>query len=257
MASASTITLSKTEGRVAVLEFDAAHEFNPFSMNRMRELQDLVRLLDADDEVGAIVLYGGEGRSFAAGGDFNETSEFEGGTDVDEWIDHITDLYTELVRGKKPIVSAIDGFCVGLGLQIAICGDYRIASERATLIMPELKLGIACTFGGYMLEALIGRSAMQSMVFSADPWPADVSLAHGLVHEVVDASAVRDRAIERAEAMASWTAAAVHGTRPQINEAFAEGLERCRVAGKSAHRSAFSAGEAQERMKAVLRKSNA
>lgn len=256
MSQPSTITLSREKG-VAILEFDADHEMNPFSQPRMRELLDLVEIVEADDSLGAIVLYGGAARSFAAGGDFKETSEFSTDDHVDSWIDHITDLYTGLLRGRKPIIAAVDGFCIGLGMQIAICADLRIGSTDSTWIMPELKLGIACTFGGYMLETVVGRSVMQAMVFSSEPWSAQRALADGLVHELHPSSEVRSIAISRAAALASWTKAAVQSTRPQVNEAFVAGLEHCRQRGKTAHRAAFGAGEAQLRMKAVLNGSRA
>lgn len=247
----ATITDRVADG-VAVLEFDAAHAMNPFSRPRMRELAALVQRYEGDERVGALVLYGGDGRSFAAGGDFHETSEFDDDAAVDGWIDDITDLYTALVRGAKPLVAAVDGYCIGLGLQIALCCDYRVGSDRSTLIMPELKLGIACTFGTYMLEALVGRSVMQAMVFSADAWPAARARTDGLLHEVVPPVALLDRATVRAGAIAGWTAAAVRTTRPRANAEFVAGLERCREAGKRAHRAAFAAGEAQLRMRRVL-----
>lgn len=251
MSRPSTISYSREQG-VAILEFDADHEMNPFSQPRMRELLDLIEAVEDDDTLGAIVLYGGDGRSFAAGGDFKETSEFSTDGHVDSWIDHITDLYTGLLRGRKPIIAAVDGFCIGLGLQIALCADMRIGSTESTWIMPELKLGIACTFGGYMLETVVGRSVMQAMVFTSEPWSAQRALSDGLVHELHPSDDVRSIAVARAAALASWTTAAVQSTRPQVNEGFVDGLEHCRQRGKTAHRAAFGAGEAQVRMKAVL-----
>lgn len=243
------------EDGVAVVEFDADHTMNPFSQARMRELLALVAKIEADDSAGAIVLYGGQGRSFAAGGDFKETSQFDTDPAVDSWIDDITDLYTGLLRGAKPIVAAVDGYCIGLGMQIALCADLRVGSETSTWVMPELKLGIACTFGGYMLETVVGRSVMQAMVFGCDAWPAPRALTDGLMHEMVPASQVRSVALKRASALASWTPAAVRSTRPQVNEQFVAGLEWCRDRGKNAHRQAFGAGDAQERMKQVLNRS--
>jgi enoyl-CoA hydratase/carnithine racemase len=242
----------RINGGVAVLEFDSAHAINPFSQIRMRELASLVTHYDGNDEARVIVLYGGDGRSFAVGGDFHETSEFRDDAAVDSWIDDIADLYTALAGGRKPLVAAIDGYCIGLGLQIALCCDYRLGSSRSTLLMPELKLGIACTFGAYMLEALVGRAVMQAMVFSGDPWTADRARSDGLLHEVVESEDLLFRGLKRATAIAEWTTAAVCTTRPQANSEFVAGLERCREAGKMAHRAAFGTGEAQKRMRDIL-----
>ncbi|MEE6258689.1 enoyl-CoA hydratase/isomerase family protein [Plantactinospora sonchi] len=258
MSSASvthrTIVHRALPGRIALLEFSEAHEQNPFSRARMRELRQLLRTLDNDDEVNCVVLYGGPGRSFGAGGDFHEVSEFDGGDEVDDWIDDITDLYATLAGISKPVVAAVDGYAIGVGLQIMLCCDYRIGSSRAQLIMPEFKIGIACTFGGYLLETVVGRSVMQRMLFTCEPWDAERALDDRLVHEVVGPDELLDHALARARAIASYTPTAVRATRPRINQPCLAGLERIRVEGKIAHRQAFAAGEARERMRRIIGK---
>lgn len=251
-ASTATMTAEVLPGRIALVEFSAAHEQNPFSRARMRELRQTVLDLDGDENVGAIVLYGGENRSFGAGGDFHEVSEFTGGDEVDAWIDDITDLYTTLASVPTPIVAAVDGFAIGIGLQIALCCDYRIGSERSHLVMPEFQLGIACNFGGFMLESVAGRSVMQAMLFTCARWDARRALADRLLQETQPPALVLPRALELARTIAGYTTAAVQSTRPRINGPFVAGLERVRAEGKLAHRRAFAAGEAQQRMRRVI-----
>ncbi|MGW2251709.1 enoyl-CoA hydratase/isomerase family protein [Kitasatospora sp. NPDC001660] len=236
------------------MEFSQAHEQNPFSRARMRELATLVRSLERDDQVACIVLYGGEGRSFGAGGDFHEVSEFTGGDEVDAWIDDITDLYSALAGISKPVLAAIDGYAIGVGLQIALCCDLRIGSRRTRLVMPEFRVGIACNFGGYMLETVVGRSVMQEMLYTCDEWPADRALADRLLHEVTTAEDLLERALAHGRRIASYTDAAVQSTRARVNGPYVEGLRRVRDEGKKAHRTAFSAGEAQQRMRRIIGK---
>ncbi|GGV01149.1 enoyl-CoA hydratase [Kitasatospora herbaricolor] len=240
--------------RVALVEFSQAHEQNPFSRARMRELTRLMLDLDADDSVGCVVLYGGPGRSFGAGGDFNEVSEFHGGDEVDAWIDDITELYSTVAGISKPVLAAIDGFAIGVGLQIALCCDLRIGSSASTLVMPEFRVGIACNFGGYMLETVVGRSVMQDMLYTCDEWPAERALADRLLHEVTAPEDLLDRALERAARIAGYTAAAVQSTRARVNGPYVQGLQRVREEGKRSHRTAFSAGEAQQRMRRIIGK---
>ncbi|MGO9957623.1 MAG: enoyl-CoA hydratase-related protein, partial [Solirubrobacteraceae bacterium] len=170
-------------------------------------------------------------------------------------IDDITDLYVALSGARKPLIAAVDGYAIGVGLQIALCCDYRVGGPDTVMVLPELKLVIACTFGGFMLEATVGRAVMQAMVYSADQWPAERSLADGLIHELAHDGHVLPTATRRGAAVASWTAAAVHGTRPQVNRGFVDGLKRCREAGKVAHRAAFATGDPQERMRRVIGRS--
>ncbi|MFB7942551.1 enoyl-CoA hydratase/isomerase family protein [Streptomyces sp. NPDC127049] len=258
MSSTSTTTASmKCEvlaGGVALVEFSHAHEQNPFSRARMRELTRLMLDLDADDAVGCVVLYGGPDRSFGAGGDFHEVSEFHGGDEVDAWIDDITTLYSTVAGISKPVVAAIDGYAIGVGLQIALCCDLRIGSRSAKLVMPEFRVGIACNFGGYMLETVVGRSVMQDMLYSCDEWPAERALGDRLLHEVTAPEELLDRALDRANRIAGYTAAAVRSTRSRVNGPFVRGLQRVCEEGKRSHRTAFSAGEAQQRMRRIIGK---
>ncbi len=240
---------------VALVEFTDSHRHNLWSMPRMAQLTSLLRQLDNDDAVRSVLLYSGEGRSFGAGGSFHETSTFKGGDEVDVWIDHVTDLYIAALQLTRPLIVAIDGYAIGIGLQIALTADYRIGSDRCVLKMPEFELGIACTYGGFMLEKIVGRSLMQNMLMSCAAWPAERALADGILHSVADAKQLRAIALEQAHRAAGFTSAAFRNTKTYLNRDFIAGLEQTRVAGKQAHRAAFAAGEAQGRMKTVLNKS--
>lgn len=242
---------------VALVEFTDSHRHNLWSMPRMAQLASLLRQLDNDDAVRSVLLYSGEGRSFGAGGSFHETSTFKGGEEVDVWIDCVTDLYSAALQLTRPLIAAIDGYAIGIGLQIALTADYRIGSDRCVLKMPEFELGIACTYGGFMLEKIVGRSLMQNMLMSCAAWPAERALADGILHSVVDANQLRAIALEQAHRTAGFTSAAFRNTKTYLNRDFIAELEKTRVAGKQAHRAAFAAGEAQDRMKTVLNKSTA
>src|SRR5256885_555533 len=101
-----------------------------WSMPRMRALRALVTELAADDEVWALVLYSGDSRSFGVGGDFHETATFRGGDEVDQWIDDITDLDVACLRVNRPVIAAIDGYAIGIGLQIAFFFSSRRRHTR-------------------------------------------------------------------------------------------------------------------------------
>jgi len=244
------------EDRVATIVFSSGHRQNPFSQAKMRELSTLARQLDGDESVGCIVLTGGQGRSFSAGGDFNETTTFDGGDEVDAWLDAVTDLYTTIAGISKPVVAAIDGYAVGLGLQLALCCDYRIGSDVSQLVMPEFRMGIACNFGGYMLEHAVGRHVMQKMLFTADKWDAKAATADGLLHESVPSALLVSQAQQRARTIGSWPAQAVRSTRSHVNTAFVEGIRALGHQAKQSHRAAFAAGDCKTNMKQILTKNH-
>lgn len=239
-------------GDVDVVTFSGTHHSNAMSSARMAALSGIAAELEADPGSKAVVLCGGPGRSFAVGGDFNEVSDFHGGEEVDAWIDQITDLYVSLLSISKPVVAAIDGYAIGIGLQIALTCDYRIGSDDCLLKMPEFDLGIACNFGGYMLERSVGRHVMQHMLMSAAPWPARRALRDGLLHETVESAALVDTAVKTAAKFATYNPAAFRATKPRLNAGYADGLHDLRRDAKKSHRAGFSSGVPQRRMRAIV-----
>lgn len=237
---------------VALIEFDDTERHNAWSMPRMAKLTALLVELETDEDVRSVVLFSGLDRSFGVGGDFHETVTFTGGDEVDRWIDHVTDLYMAALRLTRPVIASIDNYAIGIGLQLALTADYRIGSSRSIFKMPEFELGIACTFGGYMLEKTVGRAVMQRMVVSCDEWDAARAERDNLLHEVVSADDLRNAALRRAKRAAAFTVAGFRSTKTYLNEEFIAGLERTRVAGKAAHRAAFSAGDARQNMNRIL-----
>ncbi len=238
--------------RIAVVEFSEGHRHNMWSIPRMRELTRLVAMFDEDEMVRAVVLFSGVGRSFGVGGDFHETSTFTGGEEIDEWIDHIANLYVACLRLDRPVIAAIDGYAIGIGLQIALTTDYRIGSDRCALKMPEFELGIACTFGGFMLARSVGRGVMQNMLMSCEEWSADRALRDNLLQEVVPVDNLLSQALRRARRCADFAPAGFRNTKPHLNADYIEGLEQVRIAGKYAHRCAFAAGAPQQKMRKML-----
>src|SRR4029078_9600954 len=97
--------------------------------------------------VKAVVMTGGVGRSFSAGGDFNEVKNLSGGGDVDRWIDRVTELYVHALRVDKPTVAAIDKYAIGMGFQFALMFDQRVLTEGAEFRMPEARHGIGRSLG--------------------------------------------------------------------------------------------------------------
>lgn len=252
-AKASTLSVSIDAG-VAVIAFSGGHRTNPFSQARMVELKALLHEVDANDHVRCIVLHGGAGRFFSAGGDFNETSSFTGGDEIDAWIDAATTLYMTILGTSAPVIAAVDHHAVGIGLQIALSSDYRIGSDRACLMMPELKMGISCNLGSYMLETVVGRPVMQKMVFTAGKWRAPSALRDGLLHEVVPADKLLAHATEMARTIATWNRTPVAATRGHMNAAYIEGIRALGERAKTSHRASFADGVAQTKMKHILTK---
>jgi enoyl-CoA hydratase/carnithine racemase len=248
--------MADVDGDVLTLTFNHASRSNPMNEAMGRALTAHCQQANDDDAIRAVVLTGGPERYFGAGGDFREVSQIADGKDVDVWIDWITDLYVSLLEVEKPTIAAVDGFAVGIGFQLALCCDWRIGTEHATLIMPELAKGIGCTYGGLMLERAVGRIRMTHIVYGCERITAPQALTLGLLDEVCPATALAASARATAARFAGYPAAAVRGTKRSLNRPFIAALRNLVDETKQVHRAAFRAGGAQPHFDAVLARSS-
>jgi enoyl-CoA hydratase len=194
------------DGAVAVVTI-ANPPVNALSAALLEELETEIDRLDADDDVRAIVLVGAGERAFVAGADIKEFPSLrEAAAEAHERgsARGIQKLGHRMDAARTPFVAAIHGFCLGGGLELAMCCDIRVASEDATLGQPEIKLGLIPGGGGTQrLPRLVGIGRAQYLNMTGDPIAAAQAYEWGLVEKVVPAGEVRDAALEVARTIAS------------------------------------------------------
>jgi carboxymethylproline synthase len=246
--------LEKMVDDVLILQLNAAHHHNPISAEMEKAMAKCLKEANENDEVRAVIITGGRERSFSVGGDFNEVKHFTGGREVDEWINDIIEMYVACLEVEKPTIAALDNFVIGIGFQLALCCDYRIASSRSQLIMPELKNGIACVLGQYMLEKMLGRAAMQEIVFDCEAMPLADCLQLKLLNKVVEPEDLARQTMSMAKRLAAYPEVAYRLTKREINLDFAKGLRKIVPVAQSVHRAAFKDKSAQRFMNKILTK---
>jgi carboxymethylproline synthase len=249
-----TIILERVAGNVLVLALNAAHPHNPFSAEMEKSLAQSLRAANLNDDVQAVIITGGERRSFSVGGDFNEIRHFEGGREVDQWIEDILDMYTACLEVEKPIIAALDNYVIGIGFQLALCCDYRLATPRVQLIMPELKNGIACVLGQFMLDRMLGRAHMLRIVVEGEPVSIDECLRVGLINATCDPDMLLTEAHAVATRLMGYPSVAYRTTKQVMNSSFAQGLRDIKPVAQAIHRAAFKDRSAQRFMESVVRK---
>jgi enoyl-CoA hydratase/carnithine racemase len=239
---------------VAVFSF-AGSGHNTFPTWKMNAIADTFDSFDPQS-AHAVVITAGEGRSFGVGGDFNEVSTFTGSDEVDAWIAACVRMYTSVLQLPLPVVAAIDGYAIGIGLQLALCADHRIAAPTADLRMPELKLGIACVLGTCLLRERVAPHVANRMMMSCAPWHADAALQDGLIDEIADDDATLiDAAVAAATALGTYQPTPFTTTKSYANTRLTRELEIARIEATKAHRAGFAASQAaQERMRGILGK---
>lgn len=189
------IRLDRThEGRVARLTL-AHGRYTIITWEMRKVMAERFAEIDADPEVRVVVI-GSDGEHFSSGGDI------AGFMEVDP-ID-FTDLghnVTAAARSPKPVVVAVDGYCFGVGLELALSGDIRLATARSWFALPEMKLGMIPGSGGTQrLARLIGLSRAKYHVMTGERISAEQALDWGMVAKVAadreELEAETDRLVE-------------------------------------------------------------
>jgi 2-oxoglutaroyl-CoA hydrolase len=170
------------ERGVATITLDVPDKFNRVSMNARDELRGVFEELDRDDAVRFVVL-AGAGEAFTAGGDipgFLERSAWD--------VSRLADNVAAPERCTKPVVAALRGYCFGVGLELALACDFRIAADDVQLAFPEVTIGMIPGSGGTQrLARLVGLGRAKDIVMRGRRVGAAEALTLGLVTEVVPA----------------------------------------------------------------------
>ncbi|MBL7994179.1 enoyl-CoA hydratase/isomerase family protein [bacterium] len=171
---------------------------NSLKMPLLQELDKMLDELHANAAVKVIIITGA-GKMFASGADIDEISKLTSKDLAKEMSAFGQKVFLKLERGPKPVIAAINGFCLGGGLELAMSCHMRIASDRALMGLPEIALGIIPGFGGTQrLPRIVGMSKATEMILSADQVRAEEALAIRLVNKVVS----KDTLLEDAKKVA-------------------------------------------------------
>jgi enoyl-CoA hydratase len=204
-----TFVSSERRDVVALVTIDNP-PMNALSGALLEELEAELDALDADDGVHVVVLRGAGERAFVAGADIKEfpalrESASEGGS-----ARGIQKLGHRMDAAGTPFVAAIRGFCLGGGLELAMCCDVRVCADDATLGQPEIKLGLIPGGGGTQrLPRLVGAGRAMFLNLTGDFVDAETAYAWGLVEKVVPVAELEDAALEIAARIASQSPHAV------------------------------------------------
>ncbi len=220
--------------KVAVLTIDHP-PVNSFNKQVVTELDQAIDQLLADDEVKAIVITGGGTNAFVAGADIPEVKALldkpEGGyAAAREFIKRGQGVNLKIEKAAKPIIAAINGFCLGGGLEMAMACHMRICSDRARLGQPEMNLGLIPGWGGTQrLSRLTNKGKAIEMILTGDMITAQEAYRVGLVNKVVPAGVVLKEARGLARKIVSKSkfpvAAALRAISEGLQVTIEEGLE--------------------------------
>ena len=203
------------DGAVATISLNRPEVLNAINDTMFAELESLFISLAADSAIRVVLLTSVGERAFAAGADIRALAETDAVTGLAASLrgqQVFALIESHLERSGKPVIAAINGAALGGGCELALACTLRIASEKAHLGFPEVKLGLIPGYGGTQrLTRLIGRSAALRLMLSAQIVGAPEALRIGLVDEVTFAADLLPRARNLAETIASMAPLAVAG----------------------------------------------
>ncbi|MBV9994358.1 MAG: enoyl-CoA hydratase/isomerase family protein [Caulobacteraceae bacterium] len=204
-----TVHLERIGRHVVLAELDNPPR-NTLRAGMVGALQSALVAAEADHEVRAFVVTG-RGPAFCAGADLNDeraATETPGGG---EFRTGLGTLFASLERTRLPVIGLINGWCVGGGLELALCCDLRLASSEAKFVCAGVNVGLIAS--AYKLPRLIGVAAAKAMLLTGSPFDAEAALRFNLVTEIHAPDRLRAAGVALAERIASRAPLSVEASK--------------------------------------------
>jgi len=190
--------IARVEGAAGHLIFNNPERYNAVSLEMWDAVEVALTNFAEDDHVRVVVLSGAGGKAFVSGADISKFEKERGSKDaVDHYNARLKVVYNIIENFPKPTIAMINGHCIGGGLNLATCSDFRIASAKSKFAMPAAKLALGYPFDAIRrLVNAVGASDAKKLMFTAKAIDAEAALRLGLVQEVVAEDALADRVTE-------------------------------------------------------------
>ena len=247
--------LTRVEGKAAIVTLNRPKALNALNGELMEELGAALKVFDADDNIGCIIITGSE-KAFAAGADIGAMASYSF-ADVYKG-DYITKNW-ETIRGiRKPVIAAVSGFALGGGCELAMMCDFIIAADNAKFGHPEIKLGIIPGAGGTQrLPRAVGKAKAMDMALTGRMMDALEAERAGLVSRVVPLEKLMEEALGAALMIADYSQIAVMAAKESVNRAFESGLSDGVMFERRLFHALFATADQKEGMDAFVNKRKA
>lgn len=228
-----SVLLTEIRGEVACLTLNRAQVHNAFNPELMVRLGRAWRDLAADERVRAVIVTGAGERAFSAGADLDRLIPLLSGARAaqDEWdreiLEHPEVIDHAVLKGIdffKPVIAAVNGFCVAGGMELMLASDIRVAVESASFGLQEVKWGLAPLGGGLArLTRQLPWSRSMEVLLTGNRFDAQEAWRLGLINHVV----AREQLMQKAQELA----ATIAENGPLATRVIKQGAQRC--AGKT------------------------
>ena len=249
-----TNILLEKKGSIAVATINRPKALNALNSQVLEDLNELLDLVNADEEIRALVLTGSGEKAFVAGADIAEMSTLTK-TEGEAFGKKGNDVFRKLETLPIPTVAAVNGFALGGGCELSMSCDIRICADTAVFGQPETGLGITPGFGGpQRLARLVGPGMAKQLIYTAKNIKADEALRIGLVNAVYPLEELMPAAEKLAATIAKNAPIAVRACKKAINEGLEAKMDDAVVIEEKLFGSCFETADQKEGMGAFLEK---
>jgi enoyl-CoA hydratase/3-hydroxyacyl-CoA dehydrogenase len=251
-----TIAVAKdTETGVATLTLNRPDRLNTINPQMTDEVERALIDLDKDESVRCLLITGAGEKAFSAGADvtsFGGVTKSYVGRDLSRRTQHV---FSRLAEFPKPTVAAINGYCFGGGLEMALACDFRLAAKGAKIGQTELNLGLITGAGGSpRLVRLLGLARAKEIVLLAQRFTADEAHRLGIVTQVVENDAFRETARQFAAKLARSAPIAYRLAKAVLNQSGDMSLHAALEAESTAFGHVLSTEDIYEGIQAMMEK---
>jgi enoyl-CoA hydratase len=239
------------ENGVGIITLNRPECRNALNIALVREMTQLMEEMATDENLKVVIITGG-GKWFSAGADLREVT----GASVLTFLEEIRTLFRKIENFDRPVVAAINGFCLAGGCEMAISCDLRVAAENATFGVPEIRFGALAMAGATQrLPRIIGIGKAKEMHYTGDPIDAQEAYRIGLVNRIVPPESVMDEARKLAKTLVQRSPAALKMVKFLINVGMRADLNTAMEFEAEVSKNLFASFEAfqQETRKAAER----
>ncbi|MSW50659.1 MAG: enoyl-CoA hydratase [Actinobacteria bacterium] len=246
--------LLERHDRVALITLNRPKALNALSLQVMQELTGVLGELDTDPGVGAIIITG-SAKAFAAGADIKEMASQ---SYMDMYAADWFAGWDAVGRVRTPIVTAVAGYALGGGCELAMMGDVLIAADTAVFGQPEIKLGVMPGMGGSQrLARAVGKPKAMEMCLTGRNMKAEEAERAGLVSRIVAADHLIEDALETAATIAGMSKPIAQMTKEAVNRTQEVSLSEGVLFERRVFHAMFATEDQKEGMAAFVAKRKA
>ena len=237
---------------MALITINRAEKHNAISLETLAELQHAVAAAEREVSVRTVTVTGAGSRAFASGSDLSEVKDRDFKKALEPIVQGLAD---QLERLSKPTIAAIDGICMGGGLEVALGCDLRIATPKSRFATPEGKLGIIPGGGATArLPRIVGRGWGMEMLLMGEPITAERALAIGLITRIIEPENLIDEARSMSEHIAEFAPFVPQAMKMMVNFGMEASTAGAQMLEKYAQGALVQTDDAKEGIRAFLEK---